>query len=149
MTSAILSLLVTTTITSVAMASDDEALVQKALVDSYHAYSQGNKVAARKLCADEYMVIEKGEILNFEQDFAFFLPLSTGKVKRSDSLDFKKVKVCGQFAYAVYFLTSIIEKEGKITQRRWYESAVLTKGENGWLISLIHSTEFTTPAATK
>jgi ketosteroid isomerase-like protein len=47
--------------------------------------------------------------------------------QRTDAFDFRLVKVHGDVAYAVYFLTSDIKDEKGARHREWLESMILRR----------------------
>jgi len=126
--------------------SDDAAAVQRAIKDSYAAYSGFDEQKYRAMLADDYLLLENGELIDREGDVADMAKPGTG-YRRTDEFDFRSVKIDGDFALAVYFLKSEIHDDIKGARRReWLESAILRRSEGAWRLALLHSTRVSTPA---
>jgi ketosteroid isomerase-like protein len=126
--------------------SDDAAAVQQAIKDNYAAYSGFDEQKYRAMLADDYLLLENGELIDREGDVAMMAKTGTG-YRRTDEFDFRSVKIDGDFAYAVYFLKSGIHDDIKGTRtREWLESAILRRSEGAWRLALLHSTRISTPA---
>ncbi len=94
----------------------------------------------RGYCTDDYILIENGEIWNMEQEAADYKKKAHRVLDRKDYFDFKFIKILENTAYVVYNLKSDITENNKLTTKRWSESVIFRKTENGWKIALIHST---------
>ena len=126
--------------------SDDAAAVQQAIKDNYAAYSGFDEQKFRAMLADDYLLLENGELIDREGDVASMARPGTG-YRRTDGFDFRSVKIDGDFAYAVYFLKSGIRDDIRgARQREWLESAILRRSEGAWRLALLHSTRVSTPA---
>jgi ketosteroid isomerase-like protein len=126
--------------------SDDAAAVQQAIKDNYAAYSGFDEQKYRAKLADDYLLLENGELIDREADVASMAKPGTG-YRRADEFDFRSVKIDGDFAHAVYFLKSEIHDDINGTrQREWLESAILRRSEGAWRVALLHSTRISTPA---
>ena len=127
---------------------DDAAAIKQAVKKVYSVfYVDQDKKKYRSLLADDYLLLENGEILNIEGDIGL-MPSPDSGYKRTDAFDFHSVKVQGNFAYAIYFLKSeITDNKNGTRNREWLESAILRRSEKGWLMALLHSTRIVKPAA--
>ena len=127
--------------------ADDPSAVRRALKDYYAAFSGMDKQRYRTLVTEDYLLLENGTILDFAGDVAG-MPSPALHPQRKDTFDFRSVKIQGDMAYAVYLLSSDTkdDKNG-VRSRRWLESAVLRRSDNGWRVALLHSTKITKPAA--
>ena len=66
--------------------------------------------------------------------------------ERTDTFDFRYIKIEGDIAYTVYFLKSDIkDKENGTIHKEWLESTILHRSRDGWKIALLHSTRITKP----
>jgi ketosteroid isomerase-like protein len=133
-------LLGTGCVPSVSAANDDTA-VKQTIKDVYSIFSVSlDKQKYRALLTDDYLLLENGELLDIEGDIALMPPPESG-YKRTDSFDFRSVKVHGDTAYAVYFLKSeIADNKNGTRNREWLESAILRRAKRGWRMALLHST---------
>lgn len=134
-------------ITSVpTFASDDAEAARQTMRDFFRAWSEGNERWYRTLCAEEYLLVEDGEIWDYERDVAM-LAKRQKDYKRSDHFEFRHTFLRGDTAYVVYELTSEIYEGGQTRHRKWLESAVLVRRDGRWQVALLHSTPFRQPAA--
>jgi len=67
--------------------------------------------------------------------------------QRVDAFNFRSVKVQGEMAYAVYFLTSDIKDQQGARHREWLESMVLRRSGTMWRTALLHSTRVSKAAS--
>ena len=129
-----------------ALASDDEAAIQDAIRENYAAYSSFDEARYRATTADEYLLLEQGELFDREGDIASMAKPGTG-FRRTDNFRFNTVKVIGDVAYAVYTLKSdIYDYTRGARSREWLESAILRRADSRWKVALLHSTRVTHPA---
>lgn len=130
------------------VATDDETAVKQAIKDVYSIFSVSlDKQKYRALLTDDYLLLENGELLDIEGDIAL-MPAPDSGYMRTDSFDFRSIKVHGDTAYVVYFLTSeITDKKNGTRNRRWLESAIFRRMGNGWRMALLHSTRIVKPTA--
>ena len=122
-------------------AADDDTAVKQTIKDVYSIFSVSlDKQKYRALLTDDYLLLENGELLDIEGDIAL-MPSPESGYKRTDSFDFRSVKVHGDTAYAVYFLKSeITDNKNGTRNREWLESAILRRAKRGWRMALLHST---------
>lgn len=126
-------------------AADDEAALKKAIADVYSAFSKDpDKQKYRSLLTDDYLLLEQGELLDVEGDLAL-MPGPDSGYKRTDTFDFRSVKVHGDIGYLVYFLKSQIADKDGTRNREWLESAIFRKSGTRWLMALLHSTRIAEP----
>jgi hypothetical protein len=82
-------------------AADDDTSVKQTIKDVYSIFSVSlDKQKYRALLTDDYLLLENGELLDIEGDIAL-MPSPESGYKRTDSFDFRSVKVHGDTAYAV------------------------------------------------
>lgn len=129
-------------------AADDDTAVKQTIKDVYSIFSVSlDKQKYRALLTDDYLLLENGELLDIEGDIAL-MPAPESGYKRTDSFDFRSVKVHGDTAYAVYFLKSeITDNKNGPRNREWLESAILRRAKRGWRVALLHSTRISKPGA--
>jgi ketosteroid isomerase-like protein len=128
-----------------AQSADDAQAVRQAIKDNYTAYSGFDEQKYRASLADDYLLLENGELVDRNGDVASMAKPGTG-YERSDTFDFRQVKIEGDIAYAVYFLTSDIHDDIKGSRHReWLESAILERSDGAWRMALLHSTRIATP----
>lgn len=130
-----------------ASAADDVLAVKKAVEAFYSVYYVNlDKKKYRSLLTNDYLLLENGEIMDAEQDIAL-MPNPEDNYKRTDSFDFRSVKIHGDTAYVVHFLKSeITDRKNGSRNREWLESAILRRSRKGWLVALLHSTRIMKPA---
>jgi ketosteroid isomerase-like protein len=129
-------------VTGSARAGQDEDAVRKMIVDWYAAYADGkDEPHYRSFLADDYVLLENGELLDLEGDVAMLTKNRGPGFQRKDRFDFKSVTIRGDIAYTVYFLESQIEDAKTKRQRRYLESAVLRRIDGRWRAALLHSTK--------
>lgn len=127
--------------------SDDEAALKKAINDYYSFYYRDRDIKKyRSLLADDYLLLENGEIMNADDDIRL-IPKPGDLYERTDAFDMRQLKVEGGIAYMVYFLSSVITDKTGTRNGRWLESAIFRRSGSSWLIGLLHSTKIGTPAA--
>lgn len=107
--------------------------------DYYVAYSIQDKVRYRSFVTDDYLLLENGEVLDFNGDVAG-MPAPELHTKRKDAFAFRSVSVTGDSAVLVYELTSDITDDKGARHRRYLESAVLRRLPSGWRLAVLHST---------
>ncbi len=128
------------------LAGADEQSVKQAVKNYYYVYSvKMDKDEYRSLLTKDYLLLENGEIFDIEGDITA-IPDKDSRYKRTDSFDFRLVKIEGDIAYAVYFLKSeITDKVNGIRNKEWLESAILRRSGEDWKIALLHSTRIVKP----
>ena len=113
--------------------------------DYYAAFNALDRERYRDFVTDDYRLLENGELLDFGGDIAA-MPSPALHPTRTDRFDFRQVRVDGDSAYAVYFLSSDTNDDQKgYRSRRWLESAVLRRIDGRWRVALLHSTLMPTP----
>ena len=128
-----------------AAAKDDETDIRRAVERVYEAYRSRDKASYRALLTDDYLLLEDGELLDVDGDLAYMA--GPGSVyQRADNFEFRSVKVHGETAWAVYFLSSDITDEKGSRHRRYLESMVLRREGEDWRTALLHSTKIEKPA---
>ena len=128
------------------LAGDNEEAVKQAVKNYYDLYFvKMDKSEYRSILTKDYLLLENGEIFDTERDIAA-MPDPDSGYERTDSFDFRLVKIEGDIAYAVYFLKSqITDKANGTRNKEWLESAVLHRSGKSWMIALLHSTRIAKP----
>ena len=112
------------------------------ITDWYAAYAAGNdETNYRTFLADDYVLLEHGELVDLEGDVAMLTKNRGPGFQRKDHFDFKSVRVRGDIAYTVYFLESNLDDNKTKRHRKWLESAVLRRIDGRWRAALLHSTK--------
>ena len=129
-------------------AADDESAVKQLIKDVYSVfYGDRNRRKYRSLLTEDYLLLEKGEILDVEGE-AKLMPAPGSDYRRTDAFDFRSIKFHGDTAYAVYFVKSkIVDTEHGVRNGDWLESAILRRDGKGWRVALLHSTQIVKPGA--
>jgi hypothetical protein len=135
---------------SPAPAADDEAAVRQVIRDSYSVfYTERNTPKYRSLLTADYLLLEKGEILDVNGESAL-MPAPGAGYQRSDTFDFRKIRFHGDLAYVIYIVTSTVRNKQKPSQDgvwRFLESAIVRRSGTRWQIELLHSTQIPQPRA--
>ncbi len=124
---------------------DEPLAVRQAVSDYYAAFSGLDQQKYRALVTEDYLLLENGELLDIEGDVAG-MPSPEAHPRRKDAFDFRSVKIQGDVAYAVYFLSSDITDDNGARSRRWLESAILRRSGKEWQMALLHSTRIDKPS---
>lgn len=124
--------------------SDEAAAIKRAVEGYYAAYRELDQAKYRACLTDDYALLENGELLDIKGDLAMMGKPGTG-YERTDTFDFRLVKVQGGVAYAVYLLTSDIKDQQGPRHREWLESMILRRSGTRWRTALLHSTRLTKP----
>ena len=142
----ILGLIIISLCTLTVWAGDDEEAVKQAVKNYYYLYFvKMDKDAYRSILTEDYLILENGELLDTESDIAL-MPEPDSGYDRTDTFDFRYVKIEGDIAYTVYFLKAeIVDKANGTIHKEWLESAILRRSGEDWLIALLHSTKITNP----
>ena len=128
------------------LAEDNEDAVKQAVKNYYYLYFVKMDTSEyRSILTQDYLLLENGEIFDTEGDIAT-MPDKDSGYKRTDSFDFRLVKIEGDIAYTVYFLKSkITDNVNGTHNKEWLESVILRRSGEGWKIALLHSTRITKP----
>jgi hypothetical protein len=145
-TKIILVLLLISVCTLKVFAGDDEEAVKQAIKNYYYLYFvKMDKNAYRSILTEDYQFLENGELFDADGDIAF-MPDPASGYERTDTFDFRYIKIEEDFAYTVYFLKSDIkDKVNGAIHKEYLESTILRRSDNGWKIALLHSTKITKP----
>ena len=128
-----------------AAGAGEDAAIRDRVVDLYKAFSAGDADRYRRFLADDYLLLENGEIIDRDGDIAFFMERPEG-YKRTDSFEFKHVGVANDMAYAVYFVTAVAsDPQTPPKSLRWLESIAFRRTGGEWRCVLIHSTVIVPP----
>ena len=131
-------------------AADETPAIRQVIKDCYSVfYTERDKTKYRALLTDDYVLLEKGEILDADHDIAM-MPAPGSDFARTDTFDFRKMNVLEDTAYVIYVVKSEITNKKKVPQNevgQWLESAILRRSGKRWRIALIHSTQITKPGS--
>ncbi len=125
------------------LAQPDEATAIRRAVETYYATYRGRDTAKYRAClTEDYLLLENGELQDTSDDLAVMTANATvgNNYQRADSFDFRAIRVQGDLAYAVYFLSSDISDRQGPRHREWLESMILRRSGAGWRTALLHST---------
>jgi len=125
--------------------ADEPLAVRQTVSDYYAAFGGLDQQKYRALVTEDYLLLENGELLDIEGDVAG-MPSPETHPRRKDVFDFRSVKIQGDVAYAVYFLSSDITDDKGARSRRWLESAILRRSGKDWRMALLHSTRIDKPS---
>lgn len=127
-------------------ASEEESVRQFVKDDYFAFYVLMDREKYRAMLADDYLLLEQGEVLDIEGDLEL-MPSPDIDYKRKDSFEFHSVRINGDTAWAVYTLRSeITDKNRGPRHREFLESMILRRSGTGWLAALLHSTLVPEPA---
>lgn len=122
--------------------NSDSTEIINLLKNDYKALANLDFEEHIKNCAEDYMLIENGEVWDIKKEIEILFNLKTNsKITRQDQFDFKTIKIDGPYAYAVYELKSEITKNLNTKKYNWTETAIFYKVSEKWKIKLIHSTK--------
>ena len=145
-TGALAGALLTPSTARAADASEEETIKQFVKYDYFTFYVLQDREKYRAMLADDYLLLENGEILDIEGDLGL-MPAPEDEYKRTDTFEFHSVKTNGDTAWAVYTLRSdMTDKNRGPRHREFLESMILRRSGTGWLAALLHSTMLTEPA---
>lgn len=137
----LLLLLCITSINSYSQSQKDSIAIVKLLKDDYTTMNKNTDFSKHKSnCTLDYLLIEDGEIATLKMEAEMYKQMAKRNLIREDNFDFKKVKISGDFAYAVWYLKTNYKSDSTSFNMEWNESAVFQKINREWKISLIHST---------
>ena len=98
--------------------ADDERLIRQLIKDRYSVfYTERDKHKYQSLLTEDYLLLEKGEILDAEHDIAM-MPSPGNDYQRTDTFDFRRVRVQEDTAYVIYVVKSEITNKKKCTSKR-------------------------------
>lgn len=125
----------------------EEAEVKQRLVDWYRAFAGTDRAHYRTFMTDDYLLLENGELLDLAGDQAMMATLPAD-YQRTDTFDFRYVRIDRDHAYLAYFLRSEMNdsQQGQ-RSRQWLESAVFRRTFGEWRCALLHSTRINPPTA--
>ena len=124
----ILRLLIISLCTLKVLAGDDEEAVKQAVKNYYYLYFvKMDKNAYRSILTEDYQFLENGELFDADGDIAL-MPDPESGYERTDTFDFRYIKIEGDFTYAVYFLKAdITDKVNGTIHKEWLESIILKR----------------------
>jgi ketosteroid isomerase-like protein len=127
--------------TARAASADDAAAIQQLIIDDYHTYYVLQDMSRyRPLLADDYLLLENGELFDLAADLAF-MPKPEDNYRRTDRFEFHQTRVVGDAGWVVYTLRSdVTDRQEGHRQRNYLESAVMRRTGGRWLVALLHST---------
>jgi ketosteroid isomerase-like protein len=113
------------------------------VIKLFDALAELDTAKAKSFCTSDITILESGKVWNFD---SLALRISTRKAKSPDfkrvnHFDFIEIQVLERLGYISYFNHATISYNGRTTNVKWIETAVLKQEVDGWKISLLHSTE--------
>jgi len=136
-------------IASHAAAPADETAVKQRIIDWYGAFANPrvDRDYYRSFMTRDYLLLENGDLLDLAGDLAMLNGLQPDH-QRSDTFDFRQVRIEGDVAYLVYFLNSEMrDSKNGPRSRRYLESAIMRRTNAQWRVAVLHSTKINPPAA--
>jgi len=121
---------------------EEDKLLEKAVSDFYLNISSFDCRKIKSLCTEDFVIVEDYRLWNTDSVCVDLMNDNGAKLKYVLK-DFK-VHVAQNTAIVIYKLKETIEKDGKIVENDFLESAVLDRKQglaDNWKISFIHSTE--------
>ena len=118
----------------------DSIAIVKLIIDDYKTMGTWDLKRHIENTSEDYLLIEKGEILNLKMESDYYKANAHRIIDRKDYFDIKYVRINGNNAYAVYNLKSNILEKGILKTYTWIESVFFKKVKGRWKIGLIHST---------
>ena len=125
---------------SAAQLKSEETKVQEAITTVFDGIAHANFPEIKSVLADDFILLEHGEVWNQDSVSNIVARVGQKKVKRINMLDFQKTEILGNTAYVYYWNTADISFNNETRRVRWLESAVLIKKNGAWKIQLLHST---------
>jgi ketosteroid isomerase-like protein len=115
------------------------ASVENAIRAYYAIWEAREDARYRTLVTEDYILLENGKPMTLDED-VMMMPEQGSQ--RTDRFDFRATRIVGDAAYAHWFLDStMVDKKGVRTERRWLESGVLRRSGGAWKVALLHSTK--------
>ncbi|WP_052731027.1 nuclear transport factor 2 family protein [Spirosoma radiotolerans] len=118
----------------------DEQNVKQVINGFFQALSDEDIPSLRSYCRTDFTLLESGEIWSLDTLEAKIKPYFGQGARRINKIDFKKIVIKGTSAWVVYFNQADMELNARKGTINWLESAVLTKNEGQWKLTLLHST---------
>ncbi|ADB39807.1 nuclear transport factor 2 family protein [Spirosoma linguale] len=118
----------------------DQQNVKQVINGFFQALSDEDLPSLRSYCRTDFTLLESGEIWTLDTLEAKIKPYFGRGASRINKIDIKKIVIQGTSAWVVYFNQADMELNGRKGRINWLESAVLTKLNDGWKITLLHST---------
>lgn len=121
--------------------SNEQNQVQQAVVKMFEALSNRDSTSLKAHCTTEITLYEYGQIWNIDTLINKAIIMNTATdFKRTNSFNFISTAVDNNTASTMYYLTSIINKDGKQTTIQWLETVLLIKEQHRWRVNHLHST---------
>ncbi|MFT3702621.1 MAG: hypothetical protein QM802_09635 [Agriterribacter sp.] len=124
----------------IALAQKDSVAIAQLIIKDYTTMQNWDLPQHLNNCTHNYILIEKGVIQNMAQESEYYKKNVHRQIKRTDSFNFKNIRVYNNMGYAVYTLQSQVIENGITKNYHWSESVVCRRIKNQWKIELIHST---------
>ncbi len=102
----------------------DSARIAQLIIDDYKTMEKWDVQNHLKNCANNYTLIEDGEILTLADEIAYYKKNARRLIKRTNSFRFKSISVHDNFGYAVYTLKSDISENSNLKSYNWSESVI-------------------------
>jgi len=142
----IFALLIISLCTLTVLAGDEEEAIKQAIKNDYYLFFvKMDKDEYRSVLTEDYLLLENGELFDADGDISL-MPDPDSGYERTDTFDFRYIKIEGDIAYAVYFLKAdITDKTNGAIHKEWLESIILKRSGDDWKIALLHSTRIVNP----
>lgn len=114
--------------------------VQQTVIKLFDALSSRDSVSLKQYCASDITLYEYGIAWNIDTLINRAITLNTATdFKRINTIDFINTTVNREVAWATYYLTSEITKDGKQASVKWLETVIAVNEKNKWKVKVLHS----------
>jgi len=115
--------------------------VQQVVIKMFEALSERDSSALKTYCSPQIRLFEYGQVWTLDTLISKAITQNqSAGFKRSNRFEFIHTSTGHQMAWVTYRLHSEITREGKQTSIQWLETAILSKENEQWKISHLHST---------
>jgi ketosteroid isomerase-like protein len=133
------SALLITTLLQAQLAESKQA-IQQTVINLFDALSNRDAANLKKYCTEDITLYEYGSAWTIDTLINKAITLNTATdFKRINSFEFINTTVNKNVAWATYYLSSEIIKDGKQASVKWLETVILVNEKNNWKIKVLHS----------
>ncbi len=119
----------------------EQTLVQRTIENLFAALTNADSIAMKSFTTSNVRFYEYGEI--WTMDTLIYKVMQNKSIpdfKRTNQFKFANTTINKNTAWASYYLTSTITRNGKEELVKWMETVVLIKDKKQWKIDVLHST---------
>lgn len=134
-----------TSLNAQASNNNQQAKIHQTLNRFFDGFSALDTSIIRQSITRDFVLLEDGTVWNMDSIQANFVlvknQIKDATMKRVNHFDIIQTEITGNSAYVAYHNTANISlNDTPIAKLTWLESAFLVKEDNGWKITLLHST---------